>query len=62
MRVLTNTMNAYFQKFEDLQALVLMKNTRVTEDFLLECFIGGLKEEIGETMRCRIPTLTRVFC
>ncbi|XP_059280639.1 uncharacterized protein LOC132034339 [Lycium ferocissimum] len=32
-----------------------MRNPRVPEDFLLECFIGGLKEEIGETVKMYEP-------
>ncbi|KAK4354219.1 hypothetical protein RND71_026413 [Anisodus tanguticus] len=49
------------QKFEDLKALVLMRNPRVPEDFILECFIGGLKEDIGETVKLHDPyNLTQV--
>lgn len=34
---------------------MLMRNTRVPENFILECFIGGLKEEIRETVKIYEP-------
>ena len=49
------TVNDYLQKFEELRAQVLMRNPRVLEDFILECFIGGLKEEIRETVKMYEP-------
>lgn len=49
------TVDEYLQKFEDLRALLTMKNPRVAEDFILECSIGGLKEVIRETIKMYEP-------
>ncbi|KAL2235734.1 UNVERIFIED_CONTAM: hypothetical protein Sindi_1305600 [Sesamum indicum] len=40
------TVNAYLEKFEELEAQMLIFNKQLSEEFFMKKFISGLKEEI----------------
>lgn len=43
------------EKFEDLKAWVLIRNPTIPEDFFLEFFVEGVKEEIRHTIKMLNP-------
>lgn len=43
------------EKFEDLKAWVLIRNLTIPEEFFLEFFVEGLKEEIMHTVKMLNP-------
>lgn len=49
------TVNEYLEKFEDLKTWVLIRNPTMPEEFFLEFFVEGLKEEIGHTVKMLNP-------
>ncbi|XP_019225505.1 PREDICTED: uncharacterized protein LOC109207079 [Nicotiana attenuata] len=49
------TVNEYLEQFEDLKAWVLIRNPTIPEDFFLEFFIEGLKEEIRHSVKLLEP-------
>lgn len=42
----TSDVNTYQEKFDELKALVKIKNPDLSEEFLTSCFLKGLKEEL----------------
>ncbi|XP_019252808.1 PREDICTED: uncharacterized protein LOC109231614 [Nicotiana attenuata] len=51
----TGTVDEYLEKFEELKAWVLIRNPTIPEEFFLEFFIEGLKEEIRHTVKMLDP-------
>nr|XP_016449252.1 PREDICTED: uncharacterized protein LOC107774272 [Nicotiana tabacum] len=49
------TVDEYLERFEDLKAWVLIRNPTIPEDFFLEFFVEGLKEEIRHTIKMLNP-------
>lgn len=49
------TIDEYLEKFEDLKAWVLIRNPTIPEEFFLEFFVEGLKEEIRHTEKMLNP-------
>lgn len=46
----------YIQEFEELRALLKENNQTLNEEYFLESFIGGLKEEVGKLVEIQKPT------
>ncbi|KAL5701100.1 hypothetical protein ACHQM5_026475 [Ranunculus cassubicifolius] len=46
----TSSVQQYLDRFEELYPLMLLRNKGLTESFFVDCFIGGLKEEIRHTV------------
>ncbi|XP_070022199.1 uncharacterized protein [Nicotiana sylvestris] len=51
----TGSVDEYLEKFEELKAWVLIRNPTIPEEFFLEFFIEGLKEEIRHTVKMVDP-------
>ncbi|XP_070024853.1 uncharacterized protein [Nicotiana sylvestris] len=51
----TGPVDEYLEKFEELKAWVLIRNPTIPEEFFLEFFIEGLKEEIRHTVKMLDP-------
>ncbi|OIT19462.1 hypothetical protein A4A49_63876, partial [Nicotiana attenuata] len=51
----TGSVDEYLEKFEELKAWVLIRNPTIPEEFFLEFFIEGLKEEIRHTVKMLDP-------
>lgn len=51
----TGTVDEYLEKFEELKAWVLIRNPTIPEEFFLEFFIEGLREDIRHTVRLLEP-------
>ncbi|XP_026428616.1 uncharacterized protein LOC113324491 [Papaver somniferum] len=49
------TVDAYFEEFEHLKALLLSKHNIFTEEYFIRSFIGGLKEELRGQYLCLPP-------
>lgn len=49
------TINEYLEKFEDLKAWVLIRSPTIPEEFFLEFFVEGLKEDIRHTVKMLNP-------
>ncbi|XP_027088762.1 uncharacterized protein [Coffea arabica] len=55
-------MEDYQEKFEELKALMLIKNRNLDENYFISSFISGLKEEIKPMIKMLKPvTLTEAF-
>lgn len=55
----TSTVEVYHDKFEEL----INRNKELSESFLVDCFISGLKDEIKKAVNMFDPlTLNRAFC
>ncbi|XP_026419467.1 uncharacterized protein LOC113315400 [Papaver somniferum] len=50
------TVDAYFEEFEHLKALLLSKHNIFTEEYFIKSFIGGMKEELREPVLMFGPT------
>lgn len=44
-------MDEYLEQFEELKAWMLIRNPTILEEFFLEFFIEGLKEEIRQIVK-----------
>ena len=51
----TGTLDEYLAKFEELNALLLIRNPNMPDTFLMESFIGGLKPAIKSLVRAFKP-------
>ena len=51
----TGTLDEYLAKFEELKALILIRNPNMPDTYLLESFIGGLKPAIKSLVRAFKP-------
>ncbi|OIT03430.1 hypothetical protein A4A49_57614, partial [Nicotiana attenuata] len=49
------TINEYLEKFEELKTWVLIRRPTIPEEFFLEFFVEGLKEEIRNTVKMLNP-------
>ncbi|XP_070018003.1 uncharacterized protein [Nicotiana sylvestris] len=49
------TINEYLEKFEELKTWVLVRRPTIPEEFFLEFFVEGLKEEIRNTVKMLNP-------
>ena len=57
-----STVNAYQEKFESLKPLVLSKNKGLSEEFFVDSFLSGLKDEIRLTIKMFNPkTLNHAY-
>ena len=51
----TGTLEDYLIRFEELKALLLVRNPSIPESYFLESFIGGLKPIIKLSVRAFNP-------
>lgn len=51
-----NSLEAYIDDFENLRSLLLQNNHTLPEDYILECFVGGLKPAVKPFVRAFKPT------
>lgn len=42
----TSTVDEYRTKFEELRAWAIVRNKELNESFFVDCFVGGLREDI----------------
>ena len=57
-----STIGAYQERFESLKSLVLAKNKHLTEQYFVDSFLSGLKDEIKITVQMFGPkTLSHAF-
>lgn len=55
----TTTVDEYIVKFEDLKGWALMRNKEFNENFFIDCFIRGLREDIRLGIQdTEFPSLT----
>lgn len=52
----TGTVLSYIHEFEKLRALMKERTSAFTDEYFLESFIGGLKDEIGRMVALQEPT------
>jgi len=50
------TLDEYLAKFEELKALLLIRNPTMPNSYFLESFIGGLKPAVKPLVRASNPT------
>lgn len=51
----TGIVFAYIQEFEELKTLMKETNKVFTDEYFMESFIGGLKEEVGKLVTLQEP-------
>lgn len=58
----SSTVMAYQEKFEELRAIVLLKNPGLTESYLVSNYLSGLQEELKVLVKMHKPqTLQEAF-
>lgn len=51
----TTSVQAYMQEFQEIRILLREDNTTLTEQYFIESFVEGLKEEVGKLVILQKP-------